>query len=43
VTRTGHIIGVMGGYEQGGDTASVSYSPYFGTAIKKLCDEAITG
>jgi V8-like Glu-specific endopeptidase len=43
VTRTGHIIGVIGGYEQGGDTASVSYSPYFGTAIKKLYDKAIAG
>jgi hypothetical protein len=42
-TRTGRIIGVIGGYEQGGDTASVSYSPYFGTAIKDLYDEAITG
>ena len=43
VTRTGRIIGVLGGYEQGGDTASVSYSPYFGTAIKHLYDEAIEG
>jgi hypothetical protein len=26
-----------------GDTASVSYRPYFGTAIKNLYDEAIAG
>jgi V8-like Glu-specific endopeptidase len=40
-TRNGTIVGVLGGYEQGGDTASVSYSPYLGHAIKQLYDEAI--
>ena len=43
VTRTGHIVGVLGGYEQGGSTASVSYSPYLGAAIKHLYAEAIAG
>jgi hypothetical protein len=34
---------VIGGYQQGGDTASVSYSAYLGTAIRQLYDEAIAG
>ena len=42
-TQTGHIVGVIGGYQQGGDTPSVSYSAYLGTAIKQLYDEAIAG
>jgi V8-like Glu-specific endopeptidase len=42
-TETGHIVGVIGGYQQGGDTASVSYSAYLGTAIRQLYDEAIAG
>ena len=42
-TRTGTIIGVIGGYQEGGDTADVSYSPYLGNDIRKLYDEAISG
>jgi len=42
-TGTGHVVGVIGGYQQGGDTASVSYSAYLDTAIKQLYDEAIAG
>ena len=42
-TQTGTIVGVIGGYEQGGDTSSVSYSPYFGNAVQKLYQQAITG
>jgi hypothetical protein len=42
-TETGHIVGVIGGYQQGGDTASVSYSAYLGTAIRQLYNEAIAG
>jgi V8-like Glu-specific endopeptidase len=38
--RTGTIVGVIGGYQEGGDTSEVSYSPYFGNDIKKLYDEA---
>jgi len=42
-TGTGAIVGVIGGYQQGGDTASVSYSAYLDGAIEQLYDEAITG
>jgi V8-like Glu-specific endopeptidase len=42
-TRVGRIVGVLGGYQQGGDTAAVSYSAYFGPAIKQLYQEAISG
>jgi V8-like Glu-specific endopeptidase len=40
-TGTGAIVGVIGGYQQGGDTASVSYSAYLDAAIKQLYDQAI--
>jgi hypothetical protein len=39
---TGTIVGVIGGYQQGGDTPSVSYSPYFGSAAEQLYEQAIT-
>jgi hypothetical protein len=42
-TRTGTIVGVIGGYEEGGDTSSVSYSAYFGSAVQKLYQQAIAG
>jgi V8-like Glu-specific endopeptidase len=42
-TRTGHIVGVLGGYQQGGDTAAVSYSAYLGAAIRQLYLEATSG
>lgn len=32
----GTILGVIGGYEQGGDTADVSYAPAFGPAVTAL-------
>jgi V8-like Glu-specific endopeptidase len=35
-TGLGTVIGVIGGYEQGGDLASVSYSPRFGRAVRDL-------
>ena len=35
-TGDGTVIGVIGGYEQGGDLASVSYSPRFGRAMRAL-------
>jgi V8-like Glu-specific endopeptidase len=35
-TGLGTVIGVIGGYEQGGDLASVSYSPRFGRAMRDL-------
>lgn len=39
--RTGTIVGVIGGYQQGGDTASVSYSVRFGPAILALYRQAV--
>jgi V8-like Glu-specific endopeptidase len=35
------VIGVIGGYEQGGYLASVSYSPRFGRAVRSLYRTAI--
>ena len=42
-TRTGTITGVLGGYQEGGDTPDVSYSAYLNDDIKKLYDQAISG
>jgi hypothetical protein len=33
---------VIGGYEQGGNTPSVSYSVRFGPAVRALNDTAVT-
>jgi len=40
-TGDGTVIGVIGGYEQGGDIASVSYSPGFGRAVQAVYQAAI--
>ena len=40
-TGLGTVIGVIGGYEQGGDLASVSYSPRFGRAMRDLYRAAV--
>ncbi|MCZ4119528.1 trypsin-like serine peptidase [Streptomyces sp. H39-S7] len=40
-TGAGTVIGVIGGYEEGGDTADVSYSPAFDSAIGALYEEAV--
>jgi V8-like Glu-specific endopeptidase len=40
-TGQGTVIGVIGGYEQGGDTPSVSYSAAFGTAVAGLYRTAV--
>ncbi|MCM2423221.1 trypsin-like serine protease [Streptomyces sp. RKAG293] len=40
-TGTGTIIGVIGGYEEGGDTPDVSYSPAFDSAIGSLYEQAV--
>lgn len=40
-TGTGTVIGVIGGYEEGGDTADVSYSPAFDSAIGALYERAV--
>ncbi len=38
--RTGTIVGVIGGYQQGGDTPSISYSAYFNNDIRALYEQA---
>jgi V8-like Glu-specific endopeptidase len=40
-SRTGTIVGVIGGYQQGGDTPAVSYSAYLGSSIQELYREAV--
>jgi hypothetical protein len=42
-TGEGWVIGVIGGYQNGGDTPDVSYSPRFFSAILALYQTAITG
>jgi V8-like Glu-specific endopeptidase len=39
-SRTGTIVGVIGGYEEGGDTPSVSYSARIGRDIQQLYRQA---
>jgi V8-like Glu-specific endopeptidase len=39
-SRTGTIVGVIGGYQEGGDTPSLSYSVRFGPAILALYRQA---
>lgn len=36
VSGLGTVTGVVGGYQYGGDSADVSYSPYFGDAVENL-------
>jgi V8-like Glu-specific endopeptidase len=40
--QTGHgtVVGVIGGYETGGDTPDISYSAYFGSAVADLFSQA---
>jgi V8-like Glu-specific endopeptidase len=40
-TGGGTVIGVIGGYEQGGDTPQVSYSIVFGTNVASLYQTAV--
>jgi V8-like Glu-specific endopeptidase len=40
--RTGEIIGVIGGYQSGGDTDAVSYSSYFDDDVERLYRRAIS-
>jgi V8-like Glu-specific endopeptidase len=42
-TGQGTIIGVIGGYEQGGLTPQVSYSPMFGANVAALYRTAVVG
>jgi V8-like Glu-specific endopeptidase len=39
-TGTGTVIGVIGGYQQGGDTPQTSYSSYFGYWLRVLYQQA---
>jgi len=39
-SRTGTIVGVIGGYQEGGDTPSVSYSVHFGSGVRQLYEQA---
>ncbi|MEV7021549.1 hypothetical protein [Kitasatospora sp. NPDC093558] len=39
-TRTGTVVGVIGGYQEGGDNPDVSYSSYFGDRVQALYDRA---
>jgi V8-like Glu-specific endopeptidase len=39
----GTVIGVIGGYEQGGDTSEVSYAAAFGAAVQALYQKAEAG
>jgi V8-like Glu-specific endopeptidase len=36
----GTVVGVIGGYQQGGDTPDISYSAYFGSAVQALYQNA---
>jgi V8-like Glu-specific endopeptidase len=40
-TGEGLVIGVIGGYQEGGDTPDVSYSPRFYSSIRALYDTAV--
>ena len=39
-TRNGTIVGVIGGYQEGGSTASISYSPILGEQVQQLYRQA---
>jgi V8-like Glu-specific endopeptidase len=39
-THTGTVVGVIGGYQQGGDSPDISYSSYFGDQVQELYDRA---
>jgi V8-like Glu-specific endopeptidase len=42
-TGQGTVIGVIGGYQEGGDTPQVSYAAVFGTAVSQLYETAQAG
>jgi V8-like Glu-specific endopeptidase len=43
VTGDGTVIGVIGGYQQGGDSPDVSYAAAFGPSVRALYDAAVAG
>ncbi|WP_406203068.1 trypsin-like peptidase domain-containing protein [Kitasatospora sp. NBC_01560] len=40
-TATGHVIGIIGGYQQGGDSDDTSYSAYFDHTVATLYNAAV--
>jgi V8-like Glu-specific endopeptidase len=42
-TGDGWVIGVIGGYQQGGDSPNISYSPRFFSAVWDLYETAVAG
>jgi hypothetical protein len=40
-TLTGTIVGVLGGYQEGGSTDDVSYSSYLGPEVERLYRQAV--
>jgi hypothetical protein len=42
-SRTGTVVGVIGGYQEGGNSESVSYSAYLGSDVYQLYEQAIAG
>ncbi|MFF2954469.1 trypsin-like serine peptidase [Kitasatospora sp. NPDC057965] len=40
-TATGHVVGVIGGYQQGGDSDDTSYGAYFDHTVAALYAEAV--
>ncbi|MFE2725289.1 trypsin-like serine peptidase [Kitasatospora sp. NPDC059327] len=40
-TTTGHVVGTIGGYQEGGDSPDTSYSAYFDHTIAALYKEAV--
>jgi hypothetical protein len=40
-TASGIIVGVIGGYQQGGYTPAISYSSYLGGAVHALYEQAV--
>jgi V8-like Glu-specific endopeptidase len=41
-TGDGTVIGVIGGYQQGGDTPDISYAATLGASVQALYDQAVT-
>lgn len=41
ITDQNEVIGVVGGYQRGGDTSAVSYSAYFDDDVESLYEEAM--
>jgi hypothetical protein len=42
-TGSGTVVGVIGGYQQGGDSPDVSYAAAFGGSVQALYGQAVSG